>query len=262
MPHHRADLSSFAAALAARLPGTWTSEYRQHVVYRDQFPLEEEVWDNGLVSWALSEFVLRHHAQLDGPAGQRLCVIDRPLHRDQFLVASLRPDDDLKPHHFDRVMEPNGIKVASDPLRAAVAVTRRLLPHYRCALTAVRRKALAQPEPPLLHIPPEADQVVTLVWYEDGVLGTPYASVPEEARMHLYAHGFQYHPHRAAFLLPTAYGVEGRALRIQAVAHQLATQGIGVNLRHAIPATNQVPPTPPTTAPATAPGKPRTTARR
>ncbi|MFI7094790.1 hypothetical protein [Streptomyces lydicus] len=181
-------------------------------------PLGEEVWDNGLVSWALSEFVLRHHAQLDGPAGQRLCVVDRPLHRHQFLVAPLQPGENLKPHHFDGVVEPNGIKVASDPLRAAPAVTRRLLPHYRCALTDVRRNALVQPEPPLLHAPPEADQVVTLVWYEDGVLGTPYASVPEEARGLLYVHGFQYHPHRAAFLLPTAYGEVGRAFRIQAVA--------------------------------------------
>ncbi|WP_244419114.1 hypothetical protein [Streptomyces hygroscopicus] len=261
MPHHRADLSSFAASVAARLPGTWTSEYHQHAAYRDQFPLGEEVWDNGLAYWALSEFVLRHHALLNGPAGQQLCVIDRPLHRHQFLVAPLR-DENLKPHHFDGVGEPNGIKVASDPLRAAAAVTRRLLPHYRCALLDVRRNAREQPEPPLLHAPPEADQLVTLFWYEDGVLGTPYASVPEEARIHLYAHGFQYHPHRAAFLLPTAYGVEGRALRIQAVAHQLATQGIGLNLRHAAPAANQVPPAPPPTAPATAPGKPRTTARR
>lgn len=256
MPHHRAELSSFAAALATRLPGTWTSEYRQH-----QFPPEEEVWDTGLVYWAVSEFVLPRHALLDGPDGQRLCVIDRPLHRHQFLVAPLR-DEDLKPHHFDGVGEPNGIKVASDPRRAAAAVTRRLLHHYRCALTNVRRKAQEQPEPPLLHAPPEADQVITLVWYEDGVLGTPYANVPEEARMHLYAHGFQYHPHRAAFLLPTAYGEAGRALRIQAVAHQLATQGIGVNLRHAISAPSQHPPAPPTTAPAAAPAKPRTTARR
>lgn len=190
MYHHRPDLSSFAASLAIRLPGTWTSDYRQHMAYRDQFPLGEQVWDNGTVSWAISEFVLRHHAQLDGPGGQRLCVIDRPLHRHQFLVAPLRPDDGIKPHHFDRVFEPNGIKVAKDPLRAAAAVTRRLLPAYRCALIDVRRDARMQPEPPLLHAPPEADQVVTLVWYEDGVLGTPYASVPEEARMSLYAFGF------------------------------------------------------------------------
>ncbi|WP_432141065.1 hypothetical protein [Streptomyces sp. bgisy084] len=261
MPLHRADLSSFASTLAARLPGTWTSEYRQHAAYRDQFPLQEELWDNGLASWAFSEFVLRHHAQLDGPAGQRLCVIDRPQHRHQFLVAPLRPDG-LKPHHFDGVIEPNGIKVSGDPLRAAAAVTRRLLPHYRWALIDVHRNALVQPKPPLLHVPPEASQVITLVWHEDGVLGTPYASVPEEAREHLYAHGFQYHPHRAAFLLPTAYGEAERALRIQAVAHQLAKQGIGVNLRHATPAVNQVPPAPPTTAPATTPGKPRTSARR
>ncbi|MFD4575798.1 hypothetical protein ACFWNK_12415 [Streptomyces sp. NPDC058417] len=38
--------------------------------------------------------------------------------------------------------------------------------------------------------------------------------VPEQARMTLYAHGVKVHPHQAAFLLPAAYGEDGRALRI------------------------------------------------
>lgn len=66
--------------------------------------------------------------------------------------------------------------------------------------------------------------------------------------MTLYAHGFQYHPHQAAFLLPAAYGEDGRARRIQAVALRLAEKGIGVNLRHAAPATSTVPPAAPPTA--------------
>ncbi|MEV1088891.1 hypothetical protein [Streptomyces microflavus] len=74
--------------------------------------------------------------------------------------------------------------------------------------------------------------------------------MPEQARMTLYAHGFQYHPHQSAFLLPDAYGEHGRALRIQAVARRLAEQGIGVNLRHAAPTTTTVlPPSRPTAAP-------------
>ncbi|PKV84304.1 hypothetical protein [Streptomyces sp. TLI_146] len=235
MPASRADLASFADALAARLPGHWHSAYRQHVEYSDQFPLGEEVWDVGHVHWAVDVFVLGHDAQLSGPNGQRLCVIDRPLYRDQFLVAPLTPDEGLKPHHFTGVEEPNGIKVGNDPLRAAVAVSRRVLPRYRSALAAVRHNRQVRPEPPLRPAPPEVDQVLTLTRYADGVLRAPYTTVPAEARDALYIHGFQYLPHQGAFLLPAAYGAAGQALRIQAVAQQLAAHGIGVNLRHTPP---------------------------
>lgn len=235
MPAPRADLASFADALAARLPGDWHSTYRQHGEYSGQFPLDDEVWDVGHVHWAVGVFVLGHDAQLSGPDGQRLCVIDRPLHRDQFLVAPLTPDEGLMPHHFARVKEPNGIKVSNDPRRAAVSVSRRLLPRYRSALAAVRDYAQVQPDPPLRPAPPEVDQVLTLTRYADGAFGTPYATVPAQARTTLYVHGFQYHPQQGAFLLPAAYGEASQALRIQAVAQQLAGHGIGVNLRHSPP---------------------------
>lgn len=235
MPASRTDLASFADVLASRLPGDWHSTYRRHDAYSDQFPLDDEVWDNGHVSWAFSEFVLGHDAQLTGPDGQRLCVIDRPLHRDQFLVAPLAPVEGFKPHHFAGVDEPNGIKVGNDPVRAAAAVSRRVLPRHEGALAAVRHNEQAQPEPPLRPAPPEVDQVLTLTRYADGAVGTPYATVPAEARTTLYVHGFQYHPHQGAFLLPAAYGKAGQALRIQAVAEQLAAHGIGVNLRHSPP---------------------------
>lgn len=235
MPALRADLASFADALAARLPGDWHSTYRHHEEYSDQFIPDDEVWDLGHVHWAVGLFVLGHDAQLSGPDGQRLYVIDRPLHRDQFLVAPLAPDEGLKPHHFSGVKEPNGIKVSNDPLRAAVSVSRRLLPRYHSALAAVRHNGQVQSEPPLRPAPPEVDQILTLTRYADGAFGTPYATVPAEARTTLYVHGFQYHPYQGAFLLPAAYGESGQALRIQAVAQRLADHGIGVNLRHSPP---------------------------
>ncbi|MFD9484657.1 hypothetical protein ACFWBX_11755 [Streptomyces sp. NPDC059991] len=234
-PTSRADLAAFAEALATRLPGDWHSTYRQHGVYSDQFSLDDEVWDVGHVHWAVGVFVLGHDAQLSGPDGQRLYVIDRPLHLNQFLVAPLEPDEGLKPHHFSGVEEPNGIKVSNDPLRAAVAVSRRVLPRYQSALAAVRHNAQVQPEPPLRPAPPEVDQVLTLTRYADGALGAPYPTVPAEAHDALFIHDFQYHPHQGAFLLPAAYGPIGQALRLQAVAQQLAAQGIGVNLRHSPP---------------------------
>ncbi|MGJ5751605.1 hypothetical protein FB563_4050 [Streptomyces puniciscabiei] len=258
MNAYRTDLASFADALASRLPGEWTSQYHQHTQYKDQFPLSDRVWDCGHVQWAVSEFVLGHHCTLTGPDDQQLCVIDRPLHRHQFLVAPLAPEDGVKPHHYDGVAEPNGIKVTSDPARAAAAVIRRVLPRYRYALAFVRHNAARQPEPAHRPGPPPVARVVTLTWYEDGALGTPYAHVPEDARTTLYTLGFQYHPHQAAFLLPAAYGEDGRAMRVQALVHQLAHRGIGVNLRHiTAPTTTSPGPAVPAPTSAFAPGRHR-----
>ncbi|WP_244190417.1 hypothetical protein [Streptomyces caeruleatus] len=50
----RTALSAFAAALAARLPGTWTSEYQRHARYADQFPRAEQLWDTGHVEHIVS----------------------------------------------------------------------------------------------------------------------------------------------------------------------------------------------------------------
>ncbi|MDX2680130.1 hypothetical protein [Streptomyces soliscabiei] len=239
MTSPRTDLATFAADLAARLPGTWTSEYQRHSQYADQLPRTEQLWDNGHVDYIVSQYVLTHDAVLHGPAEQQLYVADRPRHPHQFVVAALAPDGArIKPHHFAGVEEPNGITVPADPARAAARVARRVLPRYEQALRAVLDNAAHQPQPPHRPAPPQVDQVLTLTLYGDGALGAPYESVPVNARMTLYAHGFQYHPHQAAFLLPEAYGESGRALRVHAVVQQLTAKGIGVNLRHSAPTTS------------------------
>ncbi|MFF3976552.1 hypothetical protein [Streptomyces sp. NPDC001828] len=245
----RTDLSAFAAGLADRLPGAWTSEYQRHAQYADQFPRTEQLWDAGHVGHIVSQYVLTHAAVLRGPADQRLYVTDRPRYPQQFVVAPLAPaGPNIKPHHFDAVAEPNGIAVSQDPARAAAHVTRRVLPRYEQALRAVLDNTVAQPDLPHRTRPPQVDQVLTLTLYSDGALGAPYESVPVDARTTLYAHGFQYHPHQAAFLLPTAYGDRGRALRVHGVVQQLTAKGIGVNLRHAAPVTTAVlPPSQPAT---------------
>ncbi|MFD4611962.1 hypothetical protein ACFWOT_28605 [Streptomyces sp. NPDC058440] len=253
MASPRTDLSAFAAGLAVRLPGTWTSEYQRHAQYADQLPRTVKLWDNGHVDYIVSQYVLTHGAVLHGPAGQQLYVADRPRYPHQFVVAPLIPaGTHIKLHHFAGVAEPNGIAVPKDPARAAAQVARRVLPRYEQALHTVLDNAVDQPEPPHRPAPPQVDQVLTLTLYGDGALGAPYQSVPVEARMTLYAHGFQYHPHQAAFLLPTAYGDTGRALRVRSVVQQLTAKGIGVNLRHSAPTTNAaLPPTSPKTAPST-----------
>ncbi|MER0445781.1 hypothetical protein ABR738_14625 [Streptomyces sp. Edi4] len=246
----RTDLSDFARALAGCLPGAWTSEYQRHATYEDQFPRTVQLWDAGHVDYIVSQYVLTHDAVLHGPGDQRLYVADRPLYPYQFVVAPLAPDTSgVKPHHFDGVEEPNGITVPNDPARAAAQVTRRVLPRYEQALEAVLDNVANQPDPSHRSAPPQVDQVLTLTLYDDGALGAPYGSVPPDARMVLYAHGFQYHPHQAAFLLPATYGESGRALRVQAVAQQLTAKGIGVNLRHSAPTTGPgLPPASPNAA--------------
>ncbi|MEV8405554.1 hypothetical protein AB0R12_07025 [Streptomyces niveus] len=152
------DLSGFSTALAARLPGTWTSHYHQHATYPEQFTLGNRVWDLGHVHWAVTQFVLRHDAELNGPHGQRLYIIERPLKRGQFLVTPLQPSIEID--YFDDVDEPNGIAVPGDPARAAAAVARRLLPRYQHALAAVHRNSptarTGQPTPHTHRPPPAA----------------------------------------------------------------------------------------------------------
>lgn len=249
MPSAPTNLDIFAADLADRLPGAWTSEYHRHLTYLDQFPVAEQLWDTGQVSYVATEFVLGHDAVLHGPDQQHLYLADRRGYPHQFVVAPIEPDDPaIKPHHFDGVDKPTGIVIPNDPARAAALVARRVLPRYEQARQAVSRNAAEQPEPPQRQAPPQVAHVVTLTRYDDGALGTPYARVPEEARRTLYALGFQYHPPQAAFLLPAAHGEDGRARRIQAVILRLAEQGIGVNLRRAVPTTTTVPPAAPPTA--------------
>ncbi|MFI6012519.1 hypothetical protein ACIBAG_27490 [Streptomyces sp. NPDC051243] len=252
MPATRTDLSAFAIALAARLPGTWASEYHRHAAYENQFPTIERLWDTGHVDYIVSQYVLGHNAVLHGPHEQQLYVTDRPLYRHQFVVAPLEPEG-FKPHHFRRVDEPNGIAVPNDPVRAAAAVTRRVLPRYCQALDAVRHNALTQPEPPHRPAAPEVAQTLTLIWYPDGVVGAPYKSVPEDARTVLYGCYFQYSPHESAFVLPASYSTSDRALLIQTAVRRLTAQGIGVNFRHAAPASAGPPSRPPTAALGTQP---------
>ncbi|MGQ4417053.1 hypothetical protein ACN6LA_003093 [Streptomyces sp. SAS_269] len=253
MTSPRTDLSAFAAGLAARLPGTWASEYQRHAQYADQFPRTEQLWDAATSTTSSASTSSPTTPCSTGRPTSGCTWPTGPVYPHQFVVAPLAPDGPhIKPHHFDAVEEPNGIAVAKDPARAAAHVARRVLPRYEQALQEVFDNAAARPDPPHRPGPPQVDQVLTLTLYSDGALGAPYESVPVDARMTLYAHGFQYPPHQAAFLLPTAYGDSGRALRIHGVVQQLTAKGIGVNLRHSAPTTSAaLPPTSPKTAPTT-----------
>ncbi|MCZ0997574.1 hypothetical protein O1M63_04550 [Streptomyces mirabilis] len=48
-------LPLFAATLAERLPGTWTSDYHRYRTFEDQFPTIERLWDVGHVDYIVSQ---------------------------------------------------------------------------------------------------------------------------------------------------------------------------------------------------------------
>ncbi|MER5813805.1 hypothetical protein [Streptomyces californicus] len=236
------DFQVFASGVAERLPGGWTSTYQRHATYEAQFPTTNQLWDSGHVRHVGSTYVLPHDAVLHGPDSMRLYVTGRPLYPHQYVVAPLEPTGNgIRPHHLDDVAEPDGITVPGDPIRAAAAVTRRLLPRYTHALLSVLQNVEDQPEPPRRPAPSQAAQVLTLAYYDDGAVGAPYESVPPGARTVLFAHGFQYHPHQEAVLLSAAWGEVAQARRMQAMTQRLIAQGIGVDLRPSRPQTMSPP---------------------
>ncbi|MEV4738779.1 hypothetical protein [Streptomyces sp. NPDC049555] len=236
MPH-RADLSAFADALAQRLPGTWTSQYHPHPDYPAQFPIAEQLWDMTHAQWAVSEFVLNHDAVLTGPDGMRLYVIDRPLNQSEFIVAALTPPG-LDDHLFRGVPEPNGIKVGTDPARAAATVARRLLPRYDKALAEVRRRATAEQT-----ASEKRTARVDFAWQADGSL-TATTNHPG-AVDHLHRAGFHPDPRSSnTFTLPVALSTAERDQRLRTVALELGALGAHVSIRNAPAPPAPAPPAP------------------
>ncbi|MDT0382321.1 hypothetical protein RM572_26535 [Streptomyces sp. DSM 42041] len=229
----RPSLTDFADAVAARLPGgPWRAEHHTYAQYRDQFEHTGQVWDHGLTDGVVADCVIPRAAILHGPVWQRLYIIDRPRHQDQFLVAALEPEG-FKPHQMDRIKTPDGIAVPADPVRAAAALSRRFLHRYHLALAALQLYALKQPEPPHRPHAAEPDKRLMLVFYPDGAVGAPESTVPREVHDLLYIQGFQNSPHQAAFLLPAAYSDAQRAELLLTVVQHLTAQGIGVDFRRA-----------------------------
>ncbi|MFF9785093.1 hypothetical protein [Streptomyces nigrescens] len=227
-PAHRPDLQTFAAALAERLPGTWTANYAQHTSDADQFDRGWYIWDfQGVVERARLTCVLGHDAILTGPDATRLYVIERPRYPQQFLAAAIMPSG-IPDYYLAAVEAPRGIAVPSDPTRAAHQIARRLLPRYEESVEWARCIQASPPVRPL--VPPTVSAHVSMLWHRNGVLT---ASAPDQhAAAALYLGGFQYGPSEKTFFLDGSDG-EHQARCINDAGRQLAARGITVSVRNA-----------------------------
>jgi hypothetical protein len=138
-PHEEPPLhiTEFTHALAERLPG-WTSSHSAVLIAGD--PAGERIWDSGPMPYTAYEAgarrtVLTHHW------GLQLYVMPRPHRPGQYLVLPMLPAN-TGHQHVQGIRAPRGIAVPTDPVRAAAALHRRLLPAYRFAApTPIRRSS-------------------------------------------------------------------------------------------------------------------------
>ncbi|MBP5861435.1 MULTISPECIES: hypothetical protein [Streptomyces] len=252
------DLESLAHGLCHRLPGEWASHVTGFADPDSQLDFFDDLWDNASLASAWMQFRVPRAAILTRPDRLELVVIDRPLHRGQVLVGALSLHG-ITHDYFGDDNAPHAIAVPSEAVRAAHTVSRRLLPattrppnasgthariphrpvrlHHRprpapaWAVVPKARRLPSSQEPPVertqpepLHrLPaPEVAHTLTLSWYPDGVVGAPYRSVPEDARM-VFGCRFQYSPHESAFVLPTSYSTSDRAVLIQTAVRLLTS---------------------------------------
>ncbi|MEU7606089.1 hypothetical protein [Streptomyces sp. NPDC041003] len=224
MPDHDPDeLASFAAILTQHLPGTWTSEFRQHTTHDDQHFLTSDVWDMNQVAEALAGRPLKHDAILTRDDGLRLFLMDHPRHDEEFLVASMAPAN-THTEAFRGVREPDGIAISADPEQAAEAITTGLLPRSETALAQVQDNAAR-----ISRRSAGADTLV-LTWTDTGDLS---ATTEEwDVAEVLVGNGFVHEPESKSYVL-SGDDTAQQAQSVRAAGTQLAAIGIGVVLRHA-----------------------------
>ncbi|KPI02862.1 hypothetical protein OK074_5012 [Actinobacteria bacterium OK074] len=227
----RAALSDFAAAVADRLPGSWSCAYHPHREDADQPQPGDRLWTPGPVLRSMPDWATRRHAVLTRADGPRLYIAERPWHRPEFVVAALQPDHlGYRSHHDAGVDGPRGITVGTDPARAASDIGRRLLPRYTGAtrqLTRWARRYL------MFDLTPDAAarMHIAFTWQDDGDLhARPDHLV---AASLLRGYGFAYDRDAGAFRLPGILTVSLKTQAIHLTMTELGRRGIGVGVSHA-----------------------------
>jgi len=104
----------------------------------------------GVAHGTLHDNVHDHVGYLRGPGGRELVTITRSRHRD-YIVAALMPRELGHPSDHED-LTPFGITVPADPVRAADAVVRRLLPRYADAHHRVLSREIAAFTPTMAEL--------------------------------------------------------------------------------------------------------------
>ncbi|MEV0259009.1 hypothetical protein AB0H82_32690 [Streptomyces sp. NPDC050732] len=125
-------LADFGEDLAARLPGTWSTQsehYYNPVVQED---LIGPLWDSGDLLQALIHDHVPSAVVLKNSVGTELLLIERPRHSTGYLLGAFATEE-----YDDNWEEPNAprsIVLPSEPALAAHAVATTFLPDYNRSL--------------------------------------------------------------------------------------------------------------------------------
>lgn len=129
-------MSRFATALAARLPGDWTSSDLDWSDQAECRRVTDFLWDHAAMDHVVFTYHLTRGALLTANDFTQLLVIDRPTRPGQFFVGALTPlGVDITEREVP--LTPHGIAVTSHPAKAAHQVGSRLLSAYCTAFSAL-----------------------------------------------------------------------------------------------------------------------------
>ncbi|MFJ7969462.1 hypothetical protein [Streptomyces sp. NPDC096324] len=125
-------LGDFGSDVAARLPGSWSAELQilSHPLWQeDLWPM---LWEAGEIHRALEDHRIPFTCVLKNGADTELLLIERPGHRNDFLLGALTDREQEDPRQDPTT--PAGVVLPADPSLAAHAISHTFLSAYRRAL--------------------------------------------------------------------------------------------------------------------------------
>ncbi|MER5443127.1 hypothetical protein [Streptomyces sp. NPDC002790] len=125
-------LGDISTEIAARLPGTWTSQLELYSYPLWQEDLWYQLWEAGEINRALQDHRVPFASVLKDGQSTELLLIERPGHPTGYLLGALT--DDEKEDVLDDPTTPKTMVLPAEPDRAASAIVSTFLPALRHAL--------------------------------------------------------------------------------------------------------------------------------
>ncbi|MER5782647.1 hypothetical protein ABT104_13105 [Streptomyces mobaraensis] len=137
----RSYIGDVAEGIVAHLPGQWNAKvdvYSHPIWQEDLVPL---LWDAGELAKAVQTARIPSAAVLSDGAGTELLLVERPGHRQDYLLGAFAPEgfDD----NYDEPHAPSSLVIPGAAQPAARAITDRFLPAYRRAVHTRRVAAIS-----------------------------------------------------------------------------------------------------------------------